>query len=81
MKETVGILAYGSLIDNPGDEIAAATVRTIEEVETPFSVELARSSDGRGGAPTLVPVDKGGARVRAQIFVLDVSEEEAVNRL
>ena len=42
MKETVGILAYGSLIDNPGDEIAAATVRTIEEVETPFNVEFAR---------------------------------------
>lgn len=32
-------------------------------------------------APTLVPVEDGGAPVRAKILVLDTSEEEATNRL
>jgi cation transport regulator ChaC len=75
----VGILAYGSLIDNPGTEIKERIVKIVEEVETPFSIEFARSSNGRSGAPTLVPVEKGGARVRAKIFVLEeeVTEQEA----
>lgn len=37
----VGILAYGSLIDNPGTEIKQVVVRRIENVETPFEVEFA----------------------------------------
>lgn len=79
----IGILAYGSLIDDPGDEIKAATVSRIENVETPFKVEFARSSNTRGGAPTLVPVTEGGARVKAVVLILEdsVSERQAADIL
>jgi len=67
----VGILAYGSLIADPGSEINELTHHTIKDVETPFAVEYARSSSTRSGAPTLVPVeDKEGIPVKANIFVL-----------
>ena len=80
-ERTVGILAYGSLIDDPGEEIASA-IRTVKgPVLTPFAVEFARKSRTRKGAPTLVPVERGDARVEAKVFVLNVSVEEAVNRL
>jgi hypothetical protein len=79
---TIGILAYGSLIDQPGAEIAEATVRTLKDgIMTPFRIEFARSSQKRAGAPTLVPFDPGGARVSARIFVLNISEGEAADRL
>jgi cation transport regulator ChaC len=79
---TIGILAYGSLIDQPGPEIAEATVRTLTDgIMTPFRIEFARTSQTRAGAPTLVPFDTGGARVSARIFVLNVSEREAADRL
>jgi hypothetical protein len=81
MTVTVGILAYGSLIADPREEIRNATVEIKKGVVTPFKVEFARSSRTRCGAPTLVPVDVGGAEVLAWIFVLDVSEKEAANRL
>jgi hypothetical protein len=76
---SVGILAYGSLIEDPGPEIAAAQVRIAPGVTTPFKVEFARSSKTRGGAPTLVPVRTGGHHVPAQIIVLSetVSLHEA----
>lgn len=67
---TVGILAYGSLIDDPGPEIGPYIECTLPGVETPFRVEYARSSSSRGGAPTLVPTEDGGAQVRATIHVL-----------
>jgi hypothetical protein len=51
MKASVGILAYGSLIDNPGREIEAALVGRKPNVRTPFGVEFGRSSIKRGGAP------------------------------
>jgi len=81
MKPTVGILAYGSLIANPGAEIECATVETKEGITTPFNVEFARSSNERHGAPTLVPVTGHSAPVRARVFVLNVSEVEATDRL
>lgn len=77
---TIGILAYGSLLANPGEEIMQATERTISGVETPFAVEYARKSGGRSDAPTLVPVsDQIGNRVHASIFVLkaEVTEKQA----
>lgn len=78
----IGILAYGSLIDDPGDELVEATTEVIKDgVMTPFKVEFARTSRTREGAPTLVPVDDGGAQVPASIFVLNISETEAANRL
>lgn len=80
MAESVGILAYGSLIANPGEEIAGAIIDR-REVMTPFKVEFARTSRERAGAPTLVPVTEGGASVRATLLVLNVSEQEATDRL
>ncbi len=68
---TIGILAYGSLIGDPGPELAAVTRLIIDNVPTPFGVEYARSSRGRGGAPTLIPVDDGGVSVNAKVLVLD----------
>jgi hypothetical protein len=82
MKEgSLGILAFGSLIDNPGTEIEAAVVGRKLNIRTPFGVEFARSSTKRGGAPTLVPVEKVGAPVLAQILLVNVSEQEAKDRL
>lgn len=67
----IGILAYGSLIADPGWEIRDYTSRTMPDVETPFSVEYARRSSSRAGAPTLVPVaDEKGWRVKSRIFVM-----------
>jgi hypothetical protein len=68
---TIGILAYGSLIGDPGPELAAVTRLIIDNVPTPFGIEYARSSRGRGGAPTLIPVDDGGVSVNAKVLVLD----------
>ena len=80
MKQTVGILAYGSLINDPGREIKEVRVRKIKGVMTPFPVEFARSSSTRGGAPTLVPY-AGGGYVRAQVLVVNTSVTEATHRL
>ena len=80
-KPTVGILAYGSLISNPDREIENASTRIVKDVMTPFHVEFARSSDRRGDAPTLVPVEQGGAHVKGQVFVVDLPEQEAANIL
>jgi hypothetical protein len=78
---TVGVLAYGSLIDDPGPEIGPKIQLSLLNVETPFAVEYARSSRSRGGAPTLVPVDTGGSHVSAVIHVLEdnVSVEQAMD--
>lgn len=37
---------------------------------TPFNVEFARSSQGRDGAPTIIPVESGGSSVDAVLLVL-----------
>ena len=79
-KPTVGILAYGSLIDDPGDELTPHISRIIRDVVTPFSVEFARKSSSRGDAPTLVPHDDG-APVRATILVVEASADHASNML
>lgn len=75
----IGVLAYGSLISNPGDELARITVSEKRDVLTPFPVEFARSSAKRCGAPTLVPVRNGGRPVRAVIFEVNVDEGEAID--
>lgn len=80
-RPTVGILAYGSLISDPREEIEKAHTRIIHNVITPFHIEFARSSDRRGGAPTLVPVTSGGAHVKGQVFEMDVSEAKSVDIL
>ncbi len=65
----IGILAYGSLIDDPGEELSPI-IEMRKNVETPFKVEYARSSSSRDGAPTLVPVNSGGTDVKATLLVL-----------
>ena len=80
-RSSVGILAYGSLIADPGLEIGPWIVRRIE-TPTPFPVEYARLSTTRGGAPTAVP-HSSGKRVTAAVLVLanGVSLAEARNIL
>jgi hypothetical protein len=66
----VGIIAFGSLIEDPGSELERVIERVDQIVETPFRLEFARSSARRDGAPTLVPVRTGGAVVPAKVLVL-----------
>ncbi len=82
----IGILAYGSLIFDPGEEIQSVIDNFIEDVKTPFKVEFLRQSKSRDGAPTLVPVKEGsnyGDYVKAKMLVLKsgVSEKEATDML
>ncbi len=79
----LAILAYGSLIDAPGVELDDVITDRITNILTPFRVEYARSSQTRGGAPTLVPVTAGGARVGASLLVLqgDVDVADARDML
>lgn len=81
VKLRIGILAYGSLITDPGEELRAITIATIRDILTPFPVEYARSSRGREGAPTLVPVDHGGAKVKAWIYEVDADLNTACDVL
>lgn len=80
---SIGILAYGSLIEEPGREIEPLIRERRESIETPFSIEFARRSSTRDGAPTVVPVESGGCPVYATIFVLvaGVSVAEAEDLL
>lgn len=66
----VGIIAFGSLLAKADREIDAATVEVVPGFVTSFSVEFARSSEKRDGAPTLVPCD-AGAPVDCSVIVLD----------
>lgn len=67
-SSTLGILAYGSLIRDPGPELAPLVVDR-RFAATPFNVEFARKSRTRGWAPTLVPFTKG-APITATVLVL-----------
>ncbi len=80
---TIGILAYGSLIEDPGKEIKPIIRERKEGITTPFSIEFARSSSTRDGAPTVVPVASGGNPVNATILVLEsgISPDEAEDLL
>lgn len=72
-KHNIGILAFGSLIDDLGKEIADLEKERFQ-CETPFPVEFARSSSSRGGAPTLIPFE-GGREVKAFVIVLNDDTE------
>jgi cation transport regulator ChaC len=69
-KHLIGILAFGSLIDNPEKEISDVEIERVL-CETPFKVEFARTSATRSNAPTLIPVEIGGEKVNAVIIVID----------
>ena len=79
----LGILAFGSLIDDPGTELKEYIVEQIKNVETPFKVEYGRKSSGRGNAPTLIPVSHGGKKVKATLLILsdELGIVEAKNML
>jgi hypothetical protein len=83
IKPKLGILAYGSLKDDPGPELGACIAVRIGGVESPFEVEFARRSRKRSGAPTLIPVESGGASVDSTILVLSdgVTEDDAASLL
>ena len=68
-KKKIGILAFGSLIHDPGSELQPKIGMRIK-TQTPFPVEYARFSTKRGGGPTLVP-HESGSPVSAEILVLD----------
>jgi hypothetical protein len=77
MHTDIGILAFGSLIDDPGAEIEAAIVSRKANIQTPFGVEFARKSIKRGNAPTLVPMLEGGTPVPATILLVSLTEQDA----
>jgi hypothetical protein len=80
MSHHLAVLAYGSLLADPGDELVPVIVDR-QPVQTPFAVEYARCSSTRGSAPTLVKVKEPGigAPVQAQLLLLrdDVTVEAA----
>lgn len=65
----IGILAYGSLIDSPGQELEEIIIGRIK-TKTPFNVEYKRKSSKRDDAPTLIPVEVGGCQVDATILLI-----------
>ncbi len=71
----IGILAYGSLINNPGDEIEELLIEKRTGIKTPFHIEFAHESRERGGAPTLAPVEDGGSRCESTLLVLNENTE------
>ena len=77
----IGILAYGSLIGDPGTEIGPLIERRIPTI-TSFPVEYARLSGTRGGSPTVVP-HTSGQPVKAEVLVFSdsVHIDEARNLL
>lgn len=58
-QRPVAILAYGSLLYQPGPELALVIVGR-EPCSTPFPVEYGRASARWGGGPVLVPHPAGG---------------------
>jgi hypothetical protein len=64
----IGILAYGSLIEEPGKEIEPLICDHRVRIETPFSIEFGRSSSTRDGAPTVVPAKPGAAAFTPQFL-------------
>jgi len=79
----VAILAYGSLVADPGDELAPL-VDERRGCTTPFAVEFARLSPCRDHAPVLTVVAEGeGEPVAGTLLVLKAgtSVERATRRL
>ena len=76
----VGILAYGSLIDDLGPDLTPLKVGPPVKTTTPFCVEFARSSRSRDDAPTLVPFENR-RRVAAVIHEVKTTIADATNFL
>ena len=67
-QRTVAVMAYGSLLYEPGPELAALIEERIPR-RTPFPVEYGRASMKWGDGPVLVPHPDGG-RVEGALLVL-----------
>lgn len=79
----IGILAYGSLITDPGTELEPFIFEKIP-CTTPFCVEYARRSTSRANAPTLAIVPESiGAPVKGVVLLLkpDVDIQDSKNML
>ncbi len=79
----VAILAYGSLVTDPGEELAPL-IDERRPMATPFPVEFARLSPYRDHAPVLTVVAEGeGDPVQGTLLVLKAgtSVERATRRL
>jgi hypothetical protein len=72
--ENIGILAYGSLLGDPGPELGPHIIDRIPH-KTPWPVEYARSSESRGGGPTLV-IHPRGSPVQGAVMVLDIKRSD-----
>jgi hypothetical protein len=81
VQRQVAIMAYGSLITQPGAGLKPLIVQRIP-CPTPFRVEYGRASRKWGGGPVLVPHRAGGP-VNGQLLVLQrgVSLGQAVELL
>jgi hypothetical protein len=66
----IGIIAYGSVINEPGTELLELIKEKHIDILTPFNIEFARKSSKRANAPTLTVVKTGGSSVRGAIFIL-----------
>lgn len=66
----LAILAYGSLLDELGPELAAVLAGRIP-CRTPFPVEYGRASQRWGGGPVLVPHPDGGPVDGALLLLSD----------
>lgn len=69
-QSRLAILAYGSLIYDPGSELAPRITGT-EPCRTPFPVEYGRASARWGGGPVLVPHAAGGPVAGALLLLAD----------
>ena len=80
-QSRLAILAYGSLLYEPGAALALRIVGA-EPCLTPFPVEYGRVSPRWGGGPVLVPHERGGA-VKGALLLLadDVDLGDAVEML
>lgn len=74
MVEHIGIYAYGSLIERPGEDIKPLIEEYIDHV-SPWPIEYARSSSSREGAPTVV-IFRSGSHVNGKILRLSLELNE-----
>ncbi len=78
LHSDTGVLAYGSLLADPGAELAAL-IEQRTPVRIPFPVEYMRSSPTRAGAPVLVPVPEGyGASVPGEVWTLNPAADRGL---
>lgn len=70
LQRRLAILAYGSLLHQPGPGLRAVIVGS-DPCRTPFPVEYGRASSGWGGGPVLVPHPRGGPVDGALLLLAD----------